>query len=334
MDDLQSGVRNKRGDWAPTQALSLAPWWQGRLSWSACLKWAVGYVWPWNLLVLAMATLVWAWVLPPAAEMQRLQWGWALTLLAFNWVALLAFYGFFEWRYYVRRVQGRRFKYNGKFPAEQGSDVFWFKSQNLDNFVRSFFVSIPIGTALEVLALWAFASGAVPTLSWEGHALYLTVLLLLAPVIHEVHFYLIHRAIHWGPLYRWVHSVHHNSVNPSPWSSMSMHPVEGTAYFGVLLWALVLPAHPFLAVYLFSSAAYGAIVGHLGFDQLEWGEDQAQPSSAYAHYLHHKYFEVNYCDNGVVPLDHWFGSWHDGSAEGERLMHERFQKKRERLNSV
>jgi hypothetical protein len=28
-----------------------------------------------------------------------------------------------------------------------------------------------------------------------------------------------------------VHSVHHNSVNPSPWSSLSMHPVEHLLYW-------------------------------------------------------------------------------------------------------
>ena len=38
-------------------------------------------------------------------------------------------------------------------------------------------------------------------------------------------------AIHTDTLYRWVHSVHHNSVNPSPWSSMSMHPVEAAFFF-------------------------------------------------------------------------------------------------------
>jgi len=45
-------------------------------------------------------------------------------------------------------------------------------------------------------------------------------------VLHETHFYVLHRTIHRGPLYKWVHSVHYKSVNPSPWSSLSMHPVE------------------------------------------------------------------------------------------------------------
>ena len=80
-----------------------------------------------------------------------------------------------------------------------------------------------------MLVLWCFANGFVPWLSWADHPVYLAALVLVAPMIHEVHFFFIHRLIHWPPLYRWVHSVHHNSINPSPWSSLSMHPVEGFA---------------------------------------------------------------------------------------------------------
>jgi sterol desaturase/sphingolipid hydroxylase (fatty acid hydroxylase superfamily) len=53
---------------------------------------------------------------------------------------------------------------------------------------------------------------------------------------------------------------------------------------------------------------------------------------AYVHYLHHKYFEVNYGD-GLIPLDKVFGTFHDGSKEGEDLMNARFEKKRARINA-
>lgn len=334
MDDTQWGTRNKRGDWAPRQHLELAPFWTGELRPGTVLAWVKGYLWPWNAVTLCTALLWWYLCVPDTATLRTLAWAWVLPLFAANWVGLLLFYGFFEWRFYQRRVQQGRFKYNGRFPAEQPSDVFWFRSQNIDNFLRSFFVSIPIGTAIEVLLLWQFANGHSPQVSWAEHPVYIAALVALAPILHEVHFFFIHRLIHWGPLYRWVHSVHHNSVNPSPWSSMSMHPVESAAYFGVALWTLVIPAHPFVALFLFHAAAFGAIVGHLGFDRLEWTENTALPSTAYAHYLHHKFFEVNYCDNGFFPLDHWAGSWHDGSPDGERRMKERFDKKKERLNQA
>ena len=334
MDDLQFGTRNKRGDWAPAQPLALAPFWTFPLRLAKLAAWIKGYLWPWNLFFLATAVLWWTLVLPEGDTLRTLSAGWGLGLLAANWIGYLLVYGAVEWRYYRRRAQDRRFKYNARFPAEQPSDVFRFKSQNLDNFLRSVLIGIPIGTAIEVLLLWAFASGRATALSWDAHAGALVAWVLLVPMVHELHFFLIHRALHWGPLYRWVHSVHHNSVNPSPWSSLAMHPVEAAAYFGVALWVLALPSHPFLVMYFINLAGFGAIVGHIGFDRLELGERTAPQSHAYAHYLHHKHFEVNYCDNGVLPLDQWFGSWHDGSPEGERRMQERFRKKRERLNAA
>ena len=50
---------------------------------------------------------------------------------------------------------------------------------------------------------------------------------------------------------------------------------------------------------------------------------------AFAHYLHHKYFEVNYSD-GLLPLDKWFGTWHDGTERGDALMRARMKKRRDR----
>ena len=41
-----------------------------------------------------------------------------------------------------------------------------------------------------------FANGTVPWLSWADHPVYLAALVLLAPIIHEVHFFFIHRLIH------------------------------------------------------------------------------------------------------------------------------------------
>lgn len=334
MDDLQFGSRNKRGDWAPAQRLELAPFWTFPPSLAKFAPWVKGYLWPWNLSFLALAALWWTLFVPGVDTLRTLSAGWVLGLLAANAVGIFCLYGAIEWRYYVKRVQDRRFKYTGRFPSEQPSDVFWFASQNVDNFLRSFLIGVPTGTAIEVLLLWAFANGHATALTWADHPAALVAWVLLVPVIHELHFFVIHRAIHWGPLYRWVHSVHHNSVNPSPWSSLSMHPVEAAAYFGVALWVLVLPSHPFVAVYFFTVAGFGAVVGHIGFDRLELGEHHAPASHAYAHYLHHRHFEVNYSDNGVLPLDQWFGSWHDGSPEGERRMQERFRKKRDRLNAA
>lgn len=333
MDDLVFGTRNKRGDWKPNEPVALPPIWRRPFSLAAVLRWLPDYLFPWNAFHLVTALLYWRFVIPEVEVMRTLSWGWGLWLYAVNGLCIFVMYGSVELFYYVRRKQGTRFKYNAKFPADAPSGVFWFKSQNIDNFLRTYFFGIPMWTLVEVLMLWAFANGHVPWLAWADNPYWLGLLILAAPVIHDVHFFLIHRAIHWGPLYRWIHSVHHNSINPSPWSSLSMHPVETFVYHGVALWHLLIPSNPVVALFQLHIAGFGALNGHIGFDKLEVSDDRALDSHAYIHYLHHKYFEVNYGGDGLVPLDKWLGTWHDGSKEGDARMEERFRKKRERMNA-
>lgn len=332
MDDLQFGTRNKRGDWSPKNPAGTAPLFVWPPRPAALLRWLPHYFLPYNLLWMLSAWVWWHYVLPDPEVMKTLAPGWIIWLFFVNCAAVLAFFGLFEiWLYTLRR-QDRRFKYNGKWPAEQRSDAFMFKRQNIDNLIRTFGTGLPIWTAIEVAILWAFANGFVPWLTLAGNPVYLVIVWLLVPVIHETHFFLLHRAIHWGPLYKWVHSVHHNSVNPSPFSSLSMHPVEQLGYLGVALWHLVIPSNPVLALYQLHQAGFGAIPGHVGFDKIELGRDGTTDTHAYIHYLHHKYFEVNYGD-GLIPFDRWFGTFHDGSAEGEAQMNARYEAKKARLNA-
>jgi sterol desaturase/sphingolipid hydroxylase (fatty acid hydroxylase superfamily) len=333
MDDLAFGTRNKRGDWKPNEPLKFAPFWYRPLEFGKILRWLVDYVWPWNAFHMATALAYWYFIIPDVDTMKTISWGWALWLYAVNATGIFLMYGSVELFYYIKRKQGTRFKFNAKFPGEQPSDVFWFKSQNLDNFLRSFFFSIPLWTLVEVVMLWLFANGSAPWLSWADNPYWLAFMVFISPAIHEVHFFAIHRLIHTPILYKWIHSVHHNSINPSPWSSLSMHPVEGFLYHAVAWWHLIIPSNPIVALFQLHLAGYGAINGHIGFDKLEITDETALDSHAYAHYLHHKYFEVNYGGDGVIPLDRWFGYWHDGTKEGDALMEARYQKKRERMNA-
>lgn len=323
MDDLLYGKRNKRGDWAPNEPAGIAPIWEFPPSVTKVLKWLPHYFMPYDVIWILSAFAWWHWVLPDTETMKTLQWGWILKLLVANTIAVFAFFGLYEWRLYISRSQGNRFKYNGKWPSENKSDVFWFRSQTIDGMLRTLFHAMPVWLAIEVMILYAYANGYVPWLGFADHPYYLVGLMLLMPVIHETHFYLIHRLIHMPFLYRHVHSVHHNSVNPSPYSSLSMHPVELMLYLGMAFWHLIIPSNPILALYQLHRAGFGAIPGHIGFDKIEVGGKSGVDTHAYTHYLHHKYFEVNYGD-GLVPFDKWFGTFHDGTAESEGRMNKRF----------
>lgn len=332
MDDSLYGTHDKRGDYAPNEPAQYAPLFSFPPNPTRLVKWLPHYFLPYNLLFALSAVVWWYWVLPDVETMKTLAFGWIAWLFFVNTVAVFLWFGIFELRLYIQRAQSNRFKYNAKWPAENPNPAFMFKSQNLDAFVWTVFSAMPIWTGLQVLFLYLFANGYVAWLTFAENPVYLFLLCLIVPVIHEFHFFCIHRLIHTPFLYKWVHSVHHNSVNPSPFSSLAMHPVEHLLYLGVSFWHLVIPSNPMIALYQLHFAGFGAIPGHIGFDKVELTEERTMDSHAYIHYLHHKYFEVNYGD-GLIPLDRWFGTFHDGSPEAQARMQERFREKRARANA-
>jgi sterol desaturase/sphingolipid hydroxylase (fatty acid hydroxylase superfamily) len=68
-------------------------------------------------------------------------------------------------------------------------------------------------------------------------------------------------------------------------------------------------------------------IGHAGFDKFVGKEDRGLKNDYYFHYLHHRYFTVNF-GTEAVPLDQWFGSFHDGSKEAHAQMMARRAEKR------
>ncbi len=332
MDDQAYGTRDKRGNWTPKDPLTTAPIWSFPPDFGAILKWLPGYFLPWNVLFMATATLFWVVFTPGPETLKTLSWGWTLGIFARNCIAVLIFYGIFELRLYIQRKQGTAFKYNPKFPQDTPNDAFLFKSQNAEGLIRTFVTGIPAWTAYEVLVLWVFANGWVPSLSWSTNPVWLVCFGLILPLFHQFHFYLVHRLIHVPVLYKYIHSVHHNSVNPSPWSSLSMHPIEHILYFSGVLIHLIVPSNPLLAIYQLHIAGLGAVVGHIGFDKMETVDEKAMNTHAFAHYLHHKYFEVNYADGGI-PLDRMFGTFHDGTKAGDALMDARTARRNAKANA-
>ena len=333
MDDLKYGTRNKRGDWAPNKPLEPAPIWLFPPQPKKILAWVPAFFFPYNVLFMISAVAYWHLVVPDVTVLQSFAWAWALKMLAINWVLAFLWYQAWELPLYVKRRQSNRFKYSHKFPADHPSDVFWFKNQNLDNMLRAMLIGVPIWTGLQVLMLWTFANGYIPWLSFAQNPLWLALMVLVVPIIHDFHFYCIHRLIHVPVLYKYIHSVHHNSINPSPWSSLSMHPVEAFFYFATVFWHFVLPSNPIIALYQLHFAGFGAVPGHVGFDKVETSDESAFDTHAYMHYLHHKYFEVNYGGDGLVPFDRVFGTYHDGSKEADEQMKARFREKKSRRQS-
>eukprot|EP00913_Durusdinium_trenchii_P023826 g22376.t1 len=165
--------------------------------------------------------------------------------------------------------------------------------------------------------LWA--RGALPVYMnfWE-YPLYSLLLLWLVAYWREIHFYCAHRGMHpwWDRdngllsgdlgafLYRHVHSLHHKSYNPGPWSGLSMHPVEHLLYYTcATLPPLLIAVHPLHFLYTKFHADIAPIGGHSGMEEPMGGADY--------HYLHHAKFECNYGVPFPVNFDKVFGTWAD-----------------------
>ncbi len=102
-------------------------------------------------------------------------------------------------------------------------------------------VSIAVFASYGVATVAAERSGLV-VIRWQETALSFLGDLLLLFLWNEVHFYLIHRLLHTRWLMRHVHTVHHRSVVPTPFSTYSFHWVEAVLLSSVmLLWLMVLP---------------------------------------------------------------------------------------------
>lgn len=320
MDDTLYGTRSAKGEYTPLHRPDSSPLFRWPPQPVRVLRWFVGvpgYLFPFNALYAAVAIAVWFLATPSRETLASLGVGWIAFLLVRNYVLTIVWYGAFHLRLYTRRAQDGRFKYNPKWPAPR-SDRFTLGSQVRENVFWSLVSGVPIWTAWEVVTLWLMASGRVPWISWDEHPVWFVVLMLLIPLYREVHFYAVHRLIHWPPLYQAVHALHHRNTNPGPWSGLSMHPVEHLLYFSAVALHWVVPSHPIHALYTSFHLMMAPVPGHTGFERVEVGR-RSFATHCYAHYLHHKYFEVNYSD-GALPLDQWFGSFHDGSPEADAAM--------------
>ncbi len=148
----------------------------------------------------------------------------------------------------------------------------------------------------------------IPEYGWGWFGASFVVMAL----IHDAYFYWAHRLMHHPKIFRYVHSVHHRSTNPSPWAAYSFHPLEALIEAGIfLVIVFTLPVHG-LALFLFLLHMISRnVLGHLGIELfpkwfvrnkwLNW------LTTTTHHDLHHKNFNGNY---GLYFTwwDKWFGT--------------------------
>ena len=308
-------VRNAKGEWRPSYPVSYAPLFVWPPRPVALLKWMFnypGFMWPRNLALLTVSVISWFLTQPAIERCAQFKWDWLGQIWIRNMVMMWLWYGGYHLWLHIWKKEGTKGKYDSRWPA-QDSRVFLFRDQVYDNIFWTCGVSGLIWTGFEAVTLWLYANHRIPYLDWRTHPVWFVVWLFAIPFWREFHFYWVHRLIHWKPLYKYVHYLHHKNVNPIAWSGMAMHPVEGIVYLSVVMIHWIIPSHPFHFLFDLQHAALGPACGHHGFEgPIVNGK---LPTGSYFHYLHHRYFECNYGE-ATLPLDKWFGTFRDGLPAG------------------
>jgi sterol desaturase/sphingolipid hydroxylase (fatty acid hydroxylase superfamily) len=322
-------ARDDRGFWQPARGTAppnpLFAWPPRPLD---TLKWVKGYLFPWNLLYMAVATATWLYWQPALSRCVEFRADWIGEMFIRNEIMLVVIVSAWHLRFWSAKKQGLKYKYTADWMAV-GNRKFLGGSQLRDNVFWSCVSGGIIWTAYEAIMMWAYANEMIPYVNPREEPIYFVLLLCGIQLWRLFHFYWAHRITHWPPLYKSAHYLHHKNINIGPWSGLSMHPIEHVIYFSCILIHWVVPSHPIHMLMNAQHAAFTPAQGHVGFEKVLIAGDRGIPAASYFHQMHHRYFECNYGEPDF-PFDNWFGTHHDGSPEA----HAAFREKRKLEHSI
>ena len=144
--------------------------------------------------------------------------------------------------------------------------TFTFNNQVRDNMFWSLRSGVLFWTLYEVLMFWSMANGYAPVLAWDASPVWFIAAFALTPLWISFHFYWIHRWLHWPPLYRIAHALHHRNTNVGPWSGLSMHPIECALFFSSVLLHFIVPVHPLHILFHLQHQGLTSATSHTGFE--------------------------------------------------------------------
>ncbi len=254
--------------------------------------------------------------------MSKLTSDWILMVAVRDLALFLIVTGGLHWWFYMRKGQGIEFKFDTQ-PELKKNKLFSFNDHIYDNMFYSIVSGLPVWIGFEVLLLWSFASGSIEIYQFSDGWIWFCLWFPLLQIWQSFHFYWWHRFLHIPFFYKLFHAVHHRNINPGPWSGFSMHPVEHILFMSSLLIHFVIPSHPLHVLYHLYWLVLGTVSTHSGYEMIWLKGKNLLTVGSFFHHIHHRYFNCNY-GNPEIPLDLWFGSYHDGSEEATKKMHGKF----------
>ena len=272
-----------------------------------------GFLWSQNIIFVGLAIISWYFLTPAIERCVEFKLDWIAELYVFVLVQVVLVAGGLQLFLYRFKRQGTKRRFDLS-ELGRNNPKFFGGSQVWDNIFWTCVSGVSVATAFLALLMWGYANNYIPWLDWQTHPVWFALMFLIVQAFGSLNFYLIHRLLHWRPLYKIAHTVHHRNINIGPWSGLSMHPIEHLFYLSTFFVHVILISHPIHLLFHLHQKLLAAITSHSGYETILIKDRATMEVGEFFHQLHHRYFDCNY-GTMVVPCDSWAGSDHDGTAE-------------------
>ncbi len=215
-------------------------------------------------------------------------WDYLVNVAIYAVLAIAAFAAF--WVYFKKDFQSRRIQ------QKRTASPSLLRSEVINSFIALFILTV-IDVAIYIAQLNGYTKiyTNVSDYGW----FYLVVSVVVMILLHDAWFYFTHRFMHHPKIYKYVHKVHHQSTDPSPFAAFSFHPFEGVIDAGIfVIFAFSFPVH-MIALWAWQLVHVVLnIIGHLGYEiypkgfNKHWLFKYKAPSTH--HNMHHEKFNGNY----------------------------------------
>jgi ferredoxin-NADP reductase/sterol desaturase/sphingolipid hydroxylase (fatty acid hydroxylase superfamily) len=154
-------------------------------------------------------------------------------------------------------------------------------------------------TVFMFIILWFKDNGLTKFYVGETFGWYEVLTVVIMIVISDTWFYWCHRAMHNPKVYRYVHALHHKSLDVNPFTSTSFHVIEGvTLTVWVLPLILVMPVSMTALGVVQAIGTLNNLKSHLGYELFPGFFSKVTPFNmlvtATNHSLHHTQYNGNY----------------------------------------
>lgn len=176
-------------------------------------------------------------------------------------------------------------------------DIFKLKKIQIRREIKWAFSSSLVFTAICAVCLYAYHQGWTKIyLEAEDYPLWYLVASGVAVILlYETYYYWLHRLMHLPAIFRIVHRVHHESTDPTVFTSFCFHPLEALLqfiFFPLLLFFI--PVHYIVLLTVLLLFTVSALINHSGVEIFRRKFLLKHLIGSAHHDLHHKEFKTNF----------------------------------------